>query len=59
MGNNQAKLVLALGKKIKVEKRDKAEVISTFRLAGILDKNNQISKNYSAIKQAVELSKTE
>lgn len=56
MENNQAKLILALGKRLKAEKKVKAKVISSFKSAGILDKNIHISKNYSTIKKAIELS---
>lgn len=56
MENNQAKLILALGKRLKAEKKVKAKVITSFKSAGILDKNTHISKNYSTIRKAIELS---
>ena len=56
MENNQAKLVLALAKRLKSEKKEKAKIITSFKLAGILDKNNNISKNYPTIKKAIESS---
>jgi hypothetical protein len=56
MENNQAKLILALGKRLKAEKKVKAEVITSFKSAGILDKNTHISKNYSTIRKAIKLS---
>jgi hypothetical protein len=56
MENNQAKLLLALAKRLKSEKKEKTKIINSFKMAGILDKNNNISKNYPTIKKAIESS---
>lgn len=55
MENNQAKLMIALAKRLKSEKKVKAKIITTFTSAGILNKEQKFTKHYSNLEKAVEL----
>lgn len=52
--SKQAKLVLALAKRLIVQKRTKEEAIASLVASGILDKDHKFSKNYPTIRKLSE-----
>ena len=57
MDKKQIQLLISLAKRLKDEKRNTKEVLTTFVSAGILTKNGNYTKNYPELKQLDEVSK--
>jgi len=57
MQENQVKLLTSLAKKIKSEKKDRAQIIATFQSAKILTKKENFTSHYSNLKKVVALAK--
>lgn len=55
----QLKLLTLLAKKLKDEKRNDDEVLTSFVSAGILTSNGNYSRNYSELKKIEKASKSE
>ncbi len=51
MESNQLKLLSALAKRLKVEKKDKETAIASLQSAKILDKNGSFTKQYSNLEK--------
>jgi hypothetical protein len=51
MNSKQIKLMTSLAKKLRTEKRNTTQIISTFVAAGILTKNGSYTKNYPTLKE--------
>jgi hypothetical protein len=52
--SKQAKLILALAKRLRAQKRTKEEAIASLVSSGILDKDHKFSKNYPTIRKLSE-----
>jgi hypothetical protein len=57
METNQIKLLTALAKKIKREKKERSQIILTLQAAKILTKNENFTSHYSNLKRVVTVSK--
>ncbi|MCU0238809.1 MAG: hypothetical protein MUC29_05150 [Pyrinomonadaceae bacterium] len=57
MEANQIKLLSSLAKKLKKEKRERSQIISTLQAAKILTKNENFTTHYSNLKKVVTASK--
>jgi hypothetical protein len=57
MEANQIKLLSSLAKKLKKEKRERSQIISTLQAAKILTKNENFTTYYSNLKKVVTASK--
>ncbi len=53
MESNQIKLLIALAKRIKSEKKDRSQAIASLQSAKILDKDESFTKPYRNLEKAV------
>jgi len=53
MESNQIKLLSALAKKLKSEKKDKTKAVASLQSAKILDKNGSFTKQYRNLEKVV------
>jgi hypothetical protein len=57
MENNQAKLLKALAKKLRGEKKTKEEILKSFVSAGILGWDSKFTENYPNLRRITELNR--
>lgn len=57
MDKKQLKLMISLAKKLREEKRDTKEILTSFVSAGILTSHGNYTKNFSELKKIEKASK--